>query len=99
MDIVCEVRSRVPLSIEDRQRPLSERLEPLTEGDSIFAISLGAYMGASSSLLAATAGRETWAALRLARDAFGEECQRSPSLSVMADSIKATLSNVEMHRL
>ncbi|UNI22271.1 hypothetical protein JDV02_008173 [Purpureocillium takamizusanense] len=66
---------------------------------SIFAISLGAYMGASSSLLASTAGRETWAALWLARDAFGEECRCSPSLSVMADSIKATLSNVDLHRI
>jgi hypothetical protein len=60
--------------------------------DSIFAISIGAHLGASNALLAPIASRQTWDMLALARDAFGEECQQSPSLSVMAESIRKTLN-------
>lgn len=52
-------------------------------------------MGASTSLLDPFAQQDTWDTLRLARDAFGDECQSSPSLSLMAESLKATLSALD----
>ena len=52
-------------------------------------------MGASDPLLAPIASWETWDVLNLARDAFGEECRYSPSLSVMAESMRVTLSGVQ----
>ena len=61
---------------------------------SIFSITLGAYMGASDPLLAPIASSETWDVMRLARDSFGDECRYSPSLAVMAESIRVTLSTV-----
>lgn len=65
--------------------------EVLSDTRSIFAISIGAHLGASNPLLASIASRQTWDMLNLARDAFGDECQQSPSLSVMAESIHKTL--------
>lgn len=61
---------------------------------SIFAITLGAYMGASNAVLSQLAGGETWDMIRLARDSFGDECFYSPSLSAMADSLKVTLFSI-----
>ena len=52
-------------------------------------------MGASTSLLDPFAQQDTWDTLRLARDAFGGECLSSPSLSLMAESLKATLSALD----
>lgn len=59
--------------------------------DSIFAISVGAHLGVSNPLLAPIASRQTWDMLGLVRDTFGDECQQSPSLSVMAESIRKLL--------
>lgn len=58
---------------------------------SIFAISIGAHLGASNPLLAPIASRQTWDMLALVRNKFGDECQQSPSLSVMAESIRKLL--------
>jgi hypothetical protein len=61
---------------------------------SIFAISIGAYMGASNEVLTPLAEQETWDMLRLARSSFGDECRRSPSLSVMAESMRVALAGL-----
>ncbi|KAK2616267.1 hypothetical protein QQS21_000902 [Conoideocrella luteorostrata] len=51
---------------------------------SIFAISLGAYMGASSSLLTPFASQDTWDTLKLARDAFGDDCRNILDTALVA---------------
>lgn len=51
-------------------------------------------MGARDTLLAHIASSETWEIIRLARDSFGDECRHSPSLAMMAESIRATLPTV-----
>lgn len=48
-------------------------------------------MGASDPILASLATVETWSALRTACDAFGDECDCSPSLLVMRQSLQETL--------
>lgn len=58
----------------------------------MFSISIGAHLGASSPIFAPLLTHETWDALEMARNAFGKECDRSPSLSAMRDSIKGRLS-------
>lgn len=59
--------------------------------DSIFAISIGAHLGVSNPLLAPIASSQTWDMLALVRDTFKDNCQQSPSLSVMAESIRKLL--------
>lgn len=63
----------------------------------MFSISIGAYLGASTALLVPYATSDTWDTLRLARDSFGEECQSSPSLSLMAESIRIALADIDDH--
>ena len=66
---------------------------------SIFAISLGAYMGASTPVLASFAAPDIWDTLELARDAFGPDCNSSPSLALMAESMRATLGGIRERRM
>lgn len=61
---------------------------------SIFAISVGAYMAASNPVFSSMTTPETWNALRNAREALGDECDCSPSLRAMRESLRETLSSV-----
>lgn len=61
---------------------------------SIFAVSVGAYMAASNPVFSSMTTPETWNALRNAREALGEECDCSPSLRAMRESLRETLSSL-----
>ena len=73
---------------------LHGRISLTQNRSSIFAVSIGAYMAASNPVFASMTSAETWAALRNARDALGDECDCSPSLRAMRESLRETLSSL-----
>lgn len=93
VDNICKVRQVTFIGPLNVSAPVRNSMTDATH-HSIFAISIGAYLGASNPLLAPVASDETWAMLRLARDVFGDDCRCSPSLFVMRESIRETLASI-----